>query len=617
MWKFVVLGLLLAVSSCRNDRRLEAALEFAGDNRGELEKVLVHYRDSGQKYDAARFLIENMPAYYSYEGAALDSAKAALNQVGEDGVVPKELVDRWGSPNLGQLRKVYDAKVVTSAFLLRNIDNAFAAWKKRSWNRELSFDDFCELLLPYRLENEPLEEWRQAYEERYGFLLDSVYRGGDVVEAAATVARHLKKENFIYNWKFALPHQGALELLEHRVGTCSDACDLALYVMRSLGIPAATDCYTYSSETRKGHTWNVIRDTTGVYLGMWFTDRELERGKTYSDGRKAGKVFRKCYAMPGLKDASADYYPDTLRVRVADKSLDELYLGVFHPDRWVAIDRASVHRGEAVFPNVESDVVYAPLQKIDGEYRVVDYPFFFDGKEAHPYVPDLSRPERVELIRKHTLFHWIWNYLQELHGGRFEFADDRDFRRLNYVYQVPDTPRSCYNEVTLAEPVSFRYARYRAAEGKNTDLAEVQFYKGEEQYKPCLLKGEKPESILTPTEKAFDDEPMSKYSTWVPGATLFMDFGKKVEMDRLVFVARNDDNFIRIGDRYELFYHGGSQGWISLGRKTATEPKLVYDNMPHGALFHLRCLTRGVEEQVFHVENGRQVFVSNQGVELK
>ena len=33
--------------------------------------------------------------------------------------------------------------------------------------------------------------------------------------------------------------------------------------------------------------------------------------------------------------------------------------------------------------------------------------------------------------------------------------------------------------------------------------------------------------------------------------------------------------------------------------------------MPRGALFHLRCLTRGEEEQVFHIKDGKQVFISN------
>ena len=35
--------------------------------------------------------------------------------------------------------------------------------------------------------------------------------------------------------------------------------------------------------------------------------------------------------------------------------------------------------------------------------------------------------------------------------------------------------------------------------------------------------------------------------------------------------------------------------------------------MPKGAVFHLHCLTRGEEEQVFHIENGVQVFVRRLG----
>lgn len=35
--------------------------------------------------------------------------------------------------------------------------------------------------------------------------------------------------------------------------------------------------------------------------------------------------------------------------------------------------------------------------------------------------------------------------------------------------------------------------------------------------------------------------------------------------------------------------------------------------MQKGALFHLHCLTRGEKEQVFHIENGVQVFVRRLG----
>ena len=108
----------------------------------------------------------------------------------------------------------------------------------------------------------------------------------------------------------------------------------------------------------------------------------------------------------------------------------------------------------------------------------------------------------------------------------------------------------------------------------------------------------------------FDDDPLTFYCTWEGGATTWMDFGRQVALDRFVYIPRNDDNFIRIGDEYELFYHDGPKGWVSLGRQTVQEPVLRY-KVPRGSLLHLRCLTRGQEELLFHMEDGQQGCVSN------
>ena len=50
----------VAMVSC--DRRLDDALDMAGGNREELEKVLRHYEDvcDDLKYDAARLLIKTV-----------------------------------------------------------------------------------------------------------------------------------------------------------------------------------------------------------------------------------------------------------------------------------------------------------------------------------------------------------------------------------------------------------------------------------------------------------------------------------------------------------------------------------------------------------------------------
>ena len=60
---------LLFTSCSYEDRLLRDALKAAGDNRAELEDVLEHYRtvdNDPQKYAAAKYLIANMPAHYSY-----------------------------------------------------------------------------------------------------------------------------------------------------------------------------------------------------------------------------------------------------------------------------------------------------------------------------------------------------------------------------------------------------------------------------------------------------------------------------------------------------------------------------------------------------------------------
>ncbi len=610
-----LLGLLLlwVIAGCRDNSRLDATLEFAGENRTELERVLEHYRDSGLKYEAARFLIENMPQYYGLRGAATDSGKALLLSMDVNGIILPERIERWQYQASGRMEKVYDARVITADYLIDNIDRAFDAWRKRPWNKHLPFEDFCELILPYRVGNEELEYWRQAYERRYSCLLDSVYRGTDVIEAAAVVADSMKKEGFMYNWQVSLPHLGASFLLDHRMGTCSDACDLTLYVMRALGIPAAIDYYPYCPESRKGHTWNSVRDTTGEHWGLWFTEKRLKRGDVYSDGRKSGKILRKRFAYPQYADASRDYFPDTLRVRVGDRKLDDLYLGIFHPDHhWVVVDVARVKGGEAVFPHVEREVIYAPLRRTkDGDFVEADYPFYFDGKEVHPYVPDQSRQDTVALLRKYPLMTWTAKYMNEIYHGRFEFSNDRNFGRVEYGYVVPDTPRVCYNEVVFPRQVNCRYVRYMAPDSTAcTDLAELQFYAGKKRVIPVRTEAAKAENVINVKENMFDDDPLTFYCTWEGGATTWMDFGRQVALDRFVYIPRNDDNFIRIGDEYELFYHDGPKGWVSLGRQTVQEPVLRY-KVPRGSLLHLRCLTRGQEELLFHMEDGQQVFVSN------
>lgn len=87
-----------------------------------------------------------------------------------------------------------------------------------------------------------------------------------------------------------------------------------------------------------------------------------------------------------------------------------------------------------------------------------------------------------------------------------------------------------------------------------------------------------------------------------------MILGNRCRLHSVVYVPRNDDNYVRAGDTYELFYQDGIKGWVSLGKRTATSVWLKYDNVPENALLWLRNLTRGKEERAFYYEDGQQVF---------
>ncbi len=269
LWILLIAGILEA---CNASGRLEYALECAATNKGELEKVLEHYKDEPEKYKAACFLIENMPYHYALEGEELDSLKTVLASADAYGVMLKDTaVPDWDYYTPSGLQRKPDVLNIRAEFLINNIDLAFDGWKKRPWNASLSFADFCEWLLPYRIGNETPDNWRQIYHDRYSFLLDEVYTGSDVVEAVSVVWEYLQKEDpYRFTWVFNYPHLGGEYLLHNRIGKCQDACDFMIYVMRAIGVPVAYDFYTFNAETRKGHVWNVVRDVTGVCLPFTF-----------------------------------------------------------------------------------------------------------------------------------------------------------------------------------------------------------------------------------------------------------------------------------------------------------------------------------------------------------
>lgn len=114
---------------------LEVALQAAGGNKKELQKLLHYYKKNpidSLKYKAACFLIENMPFYIYSSGEQLENYKSyyAWLKV-RKGKTAQQVSDSvkkvFGA--MKEPKKKRDIMEMDSAYLCHNIDWAFKVWQ--------------------------------------------------------------------------------------------------------------------------------------------------------------------------------------------------------------------------------------------------------------------------------------------------------------------------------------------------------------------------------------------------------------------------------------------------------------------------------------------------------
>lgn len=90
---------------------------------------------------------------------------------------------------------------------------------------------------------------------------------------------------------------------------------------------------------------------------------------------------------------------------------------------------------------------------------------------------------------------------------------------------------------------------------------------------------------------------------------LILELDSPQNVEAVAFIPRNNDNFVWPGDHYQLLYFDSvEKGWKEVDRAIAENHSLTFD-APENALYWLRDLTKGHEEQPFIWRNGKQVFV--------
>ncbi len=524
MKQTVLTGLLLAaavgliVVTCSLGPKLpvevSSAIEAAGDNGAELEKVIAHYRTAGDtlKLEAALFLIGNMEGH-GY--ATYDLKDTADNVVAFDvsdypsydslKTSVSALEAEHGELDFDKRELLTDVESITADFIITQIDYAFRAWRERPWAQHLSFDDFSQYVLPYRGSGEPLEPWRKYFFEKYADLADNMTDPTDPVEAASLINDDIKTWfTFDPRYYYHPTDLGLTEMLSTGVGRCEDMTNITIYAMRANGLAVTSDYTPAWADAGNNHAWNAI--IASDFNAIPFMGAESNPRK-YKLNNRPAKVYRKAFSHQKdnlvFQDHKQEKLPPWLRgksyVDVTGEytsisrmttdlsvkfeqpipdSVDIAYLCVFNSGEWKPIDWANIEHEYITFEQVAGFLLYLPALYLNEEVVPCAPPFTTNGE--------------------FSIRHFIPQ------------TDTIDTLRL--------TANTGHNQWTLNRGVE--------------------------------------QSLLTP------------------------------------------------GVEYELFYF--DDGWQSVGKATATDEPLVFDDVPVGCLYWLVAEDSDHEERPFSYEDGRQ-----------
>lgn len=632
---------------------LEVALRAAKSNRSELEKVLHHYQrtpDDSLKYKAARYLIENMP-FYSYSvGEQLNNYKLYYLWLKEGkGKSPEEVADsvkKVFGPIGSTIRK-RDILEIDSAYLCNNIEWAFKVWQEQPWGKNISFDCFCEYILPYRIDDEALAYWREIYYEKYNSLLDSLRISNtldkeDPVVAASYLIERLPNKEHIFTsvTPTAFGHIGP-EYVQYLSGSCREVTDFGVYLFRALGIPCAIDFIPMSGSGSAGHFWLVTWDKNGEDYKMDFPEPlQLVRKSWWYVMDMSAKMYRYTFSvnrelyesmaiygeelypfwrLPKFKDVThgyAQYYKKEMKIpseQIYKEKCDGkiAYLCLSSRDSWIPVDWTEYDRNNLVFRNLKKSSMMRVATYENGSLHFVTDPFIVDGwtNKSHYYSAGGEKQDVVLYAKSNIDTENLFR--DRMIGGVFEGSNRADFADKDTLFLIQSKPYRLRTVVKSWSDKKYRYLRYVGPENASCNVAEIAFY---EPNDTIALKGK---VLGTPGcsqqdgsheyTNAFDGKTWTSFDYIEPtGGWTGLDAGKEVQVDRIVYTPRNRDNYIRPGDTFELFYCDGD--WKSAGMMIATTDSLVYRNIPKDVLLLLRNHTRGVDERIFVYENGTQAW---------
>ena len=624
--------LLLVVVACHTHRSETA-----------VDSVIAHYRHNpadSLKCKAARYLLDNLDGWSYYQGEQLDGYQDYLKLIRRDADHGEYYLysfnELYGQFGLEHLTRSSDRATVTAAQMIRNIDLAFAAWQEQPWGKQIDLQEFCEYILPFRIDNEIPDQNRKEIHDRFDPVLDSIRKAnGSVVAAGAILNDALSREKWIFSLRASfLPHFRASQIIQYRVGSCREMTDLAFYVMRATGIPVAIDFVPQWPYRSMGHEFNALIDKDG--RSVMFLGSEDDPGTPHKPGARLGKVYRHMYARqsaslamlkgpadtvprlfedPRLRDVTDQYVPTfdiSVPVSAPERPQHFAYITVFNNAEWIPIGWGKSGNGEVNFPRLEGKIAYLAGYFMGGKIVPANDPLILDENgDCHFLTPQRDRPVSKMVVT--AIFPVLPDDFDYWHmaGCIFEGANRPDFADASVLYRIPQKPNPFWNTVRVKNKQRFRYVRYAGA--GYTHLGEMAFYDNNHQLtgkatgsKAGWYKNKGFEKATDgDVRTAFDPAGAATDTSWTG-----LDLGRPETIDSLRFSAPIFDNLhtdILPGHRYTLFFWEKG-GWVAAGEQLARSGALCFEQVPSGALYLLKDETQKTEARIFTYEGGKQVW---------
>ncbi len=659
---FGVFIVSLIISCNGRGRKLKSAVERAGENKGELLKVIKHYtKDPADslKLEAAKYLIENMLGHYSYDSSQLNRYRPVVDRIsllrakGLSNVEIKERVNPVMDSLVGiyPLSDIYskakdDLTSIKSELLINTIEQAFDSYDKNPFKDSIKSDDFLEYILPYRVQNGYcLEEWRPYFTKNY-FLKD-----GHEIQSV-----HQYCDSLLFNfkdikigWLIAdkFPYLKLKDYLQSKLTNCPQKCWFNCLLLRSFGIPVTIDFVPTCRVHEVGHEWNAIKLKNGTYPFEPFWD-DIRYLKAIYGQKKAHpqygpiqfpKVYRKTYKAnisellnyaintgeeipalfqnPFVKDVTNEYFKTFSLNTPISRNLNEAayaYACVIGSNQtWIPVDYGKIRKGRISFRSLGPENVYLPSFYRYGNIIPADYPFLFTQEgNLIKFCPDTMNFRKIGISYVAYPRAELKEYKEAFIGGTIEGSNDKDFKKSEILYQIKELCEPGTYHIPLYSKYKYRYFRFAISKTK-VKLNEVKFYNtksGTENKLDGELICSSPNDKLL-FKKVIDGDLItaavlnssnklnSSDKIWIG-----YDFKVPVSINAFEFYFVFDAN-IRKEGVYELLYW--DFGWKSLGiKKSEATNQISYDHVPENALLMIKIHDTDKYSRPFTYSNGEQ-----------